>query len=136
VFVTLAYHAAQENRADEAQALAERALAFDPYPPPFQICRHLIITIALIECYDAPQRLCEDLLGAARQRGAVHEVAAILPQRPTRARAAQARLLAINHGRHDRLSINQGAFDEQHNQASPRVPEHSDLADAAPSHDR
>ncbi|MGZ6661928.1 MAG: AAA family ATPase [Solirubrobacteraceae bacterium] len=76
VFVTLAYQAAQENRADEAQALAERALAFDPYPPP--ICRNLIITLAQIECYDALQRLCEDLLAAARQRGAVHEIAATL----------------------------------------------------------
>ena len=77
LLVPLAYQAARENRAADAQALAERALACDPYPPPFAISQQLIITLALVECYDPLQRLCEDLLAAARRRGATHEIAGI-----------------------------------------------------------
>ena len=33
----LALDAARANRADEAQELAERALASEPYPPPFSL---------------------------------------------------------------------------------------------------
>ena len=73
----LAYYAARMNRAAEAQELAERALACEPYPPPFEICPLLLTTLSLIECYDALRRLCEDLLAAARRRGAVQELAGI-----------------------------------------------------------
>jgi len=73
----LAYYAARMNRADEAQELAERALACEPYPPPFEICPLLIITLTLIERYDALRRLCEDLLATARRRGAVQELVGI-----------------------------------------------------------
>ena len=73
----LAYNAARLNRAAEAQELAERALACEPYPPPFEICPQLIITLTLIERYDALRRLCEDLLATARRRGAVQELVGI-----------------------------------------------------------
>jgi DNA-binding CsgD family transcriptional regulator len=77
LLVMLGYYAARMNRADEAQALAERALASDPYPPPFGVCPMLIITLAQIECYDALQRLCADLFAAARRRGAMRELVGV-----------------------------------------------------------
>jgi DNA-binding CsgD family transcriptional regulator len=76
--MTMAYYAARRNRADEAQELAERALECEPYPPPLNICLVLIVTLTIVECYDALQRLCEDLLAAARRRGAMREAIAIL----------------------------------------------------------
>ena len=78
LLVMLAYYAARTNRADEAQELAERALECEPYPPPLNICIVLIVTLTIVECYDALQRLCEDLLAAARRRGAMRETIAIL----------------------------------------------------------
>lgn len=77
LLVVLAYYAARKNRAAEARELAERALACEPYPPPLEICIFLIATLTFVECYDAAQRLCEDLLAAARRRGAMQELAAI-----------------------------------------------------------
>ena len=79
----LAYYAARTNRAAEARELAERALTCEPYPPPLDICPILIATLTLIECYDAVQRLCEDLLTAARRRGAMQETVSILVFRAT-----------------------------------------------------
>jgi DNA-binding CsgD family transcriptional regulator len=77
LLVTLAYHALQANRADEAGALADRALACEPYPTPLGISTTLIVTLQLLERYDALQRLCDDLLTAARRRGAMQELAGI-----------------------------------------------------------
>ena len=78
LLVVLAWYAARKNRAGEARELAERVLAYEPYPPPLEICMYLIVTLTLVECYDAVERLCEDLLAAARRRGARQELAAIL----------------------------------------------------------
>jgi DNA-binding CsgD family transcriptional regulator len=83
LLVVLAYYAARSNRAEEARDLAERALAGQPYPPSLDICPVLILALTLIECYDPLQRLCEDLLAAARRGGATHELAAILLSRAT-----------------------------------------------------
>jgi DNA-binding CsgD family transcriptional regulator len=81
LLVVLAYYAARSNRAEEARELAERALAGQPYPPSLDICSVLILALTLIECYDPLQRLCEDVLAAARRGGATHELAAILLSR-------------------------------------------------------
>jgi DNA-binding CsgD family transcriptional regulator len=70
----LAYYAARMNRAGEARALAERTLNCEPYPPPFQLCPLLITTLTQIEYYEALQRLCDDLLVAARRRAAAREL--------------------------------------------------------------
>ena len=45
--------------------------------PPLDICNVLIFVLTLVECYDAAQRVCEDLLAAARGRGAMHELVGI-----------------------------------------------------------
>jgi hypothetical protein len=76
LLVMLAYYAARRNRAGEARQLAEQALACEPYPPPLDICIVLIATLTLVECYDALQQLCDDLLAAARRRGAMRETIA------------------------------------------------------------
>jgi DNA-binding CsgD family transcriptional regulator len=81
LLVMLASFAARANRSAEARELAERALACEPYPPPLDICTTLILTLTLIECYDPLQRLCEDLLAAARRRGARQETIGILVAR-------------------------------------------------------
>jgi DNA-binding CsgD family transcriptional regulator len=77
LLVTLAYDAARANRADEAQELAEQALAREPYPPPFSIINPLMNTLLIVECYDRLQELCEDVLRSARHRGALQELAGI-----------------------------------------------------------
>jgi DNA-binding CsgD family transcriptional regulator len=77
LLVMLALYAARGNRAADARELAERALACEPYPPPLEICNVLIVALTLVECYDALQRLCEDLLAAARRRGAMQETIGI-----------------------------------------------------------
>ena len=81
LLVTLAYYATRTNRAAEAQELAERALACEPYPPPLEISAVLIATLTVVERYDALQRLCEDLLAAARRHGALKATIAILVSR-------------------------------------------------------
>ncbi|MGO9793017.1 MAG: LuxR C-terminal-related transcriptional regulator [Solirubrobacteraceae bacterium] len=77
LLVMFAYSSALANRAAEAQELAERAPACEAYPPPLATSLFLILTLILGECYDAVQRLCEDLLAAARRRGAMQETIAI-----------------------------------------------------------
>jgi AAA ATPase domain len=77
LLATLAMYAVRSNRPDEGQALAERALACEPYPPPLELCNFLIIALRSAECYDATLRLCEDLLAAARRRGAFREMVAV-----------------------------------------------------------
>jgi DNA-binding CsgD family transcriptional regulator len=81
VLVMLASYAARSNRAAEARELAEQALACEPYPPPLEICTNLIVALTLVECYDPLQRLCDDLLVAARRRGAMQETIGILVSR-------------------------------------------------------
>jgi len=87
LLVMLAYYAVRRNRADDAQELAKRALAWvrarerdslNPYPPPLDTWMVLIVTLTIVECYDALQRLCEDVLVVARRRGAMREAIAIL----------------------------------------------------------
>ena len=77
VLVSLAYYALRENHAGEALELAQRALACEPYPPLLEISTFLIGTLTMLEHYDAVQQLCEDLLAAARRRGAMPETIAI-----------------------------------------------------------
>ena len=77
----LAYYATRTNRAADAQELAERALACQPSPPPLEISAVLIVTFTIIECYDALQRLCDDLLAVARRHGAIQMTIAILVSR-------------------------------------------------------
>jgi hypothetical protein len=78
LLVLLAWHAAEvNNRAAEAQELAERALSCEPYPPPLEHAEALIGVLTLVECYDEVQRLCADMLLAARRRGAVQELVGI-----------------------------------------------------------
>jgi DNA-binding CsgD family transcriptional regulator len=77
LLVLLAYHAARANRAAEAQELAERALACEGYPPPLAISGAAIATLLALECYDALERVCEDMLELARRRGALRELAQI-----------------------------------------------------------
>ena len=77
LLVTLAYDASRTNRADEAQELAERVLACEPYPPPLWTINPLMNTLMLVECYDRLQQLSEDVLKSARDRGAIQELAGI-----------------------------------------------------------
>ena len=77
LLVMLANYAARRNRAAEARELAERALACEPYPPPLDICNVLVFVLTLVECYDAVQRLCEELVVIARRRGAMQELVGI-----------------------------------------------------------
>jgi tetratricopeptide (TPR) repeat protein len=81
LLVMLAYHAARANRAAEAQELVERALACEGYPPPLAISTTLIVTLIVLECYDALERLCGDVLEVARHRGAMQELAQISAHR-------------------------------------------------------
>ncbi len=74
VLAVLASYLARTNRAAEAQQLGERALACEPWPPPLALGTALISAFTLVECYDEAQRLCEDLLVAARRRSAVQEI--------------------------------------------------------------
>jgi DNA-binding CsgD family transcriptional regulator len=77
LLLTLAYDASRANRADEAQELAERALACEPYPPPLWTINALMNTLMIVECYGALQKLGEEVLKSARQRGAMQELAGI-----------------------------------------------------------
>src|SRR5919198_42363 len=81
LLVMLAYHAARANRAAEAQELVERALACEGYPPPLAISGAIIATLMVLECYDALERLCGDVLEVARHRGAMQELAQISAHR-------------------------------------------------------
>jgi len=81
LLVMLAYHAARANRAAEAQEFAERALASEGYPPPLALSTALIVALGVLECYDALDRLCGDVLEVARRRGAMQELAQISAHR-------------------------------------------------------
>ncbi len=77
LLVMLSNYEARAGHAAEAQALVERALAHEPYPPPLDIALALIAPLTLIESYELQHRLCEDLLAAARDRGAMQEMVGI-----------------------------------------------------------
>jgi len=77
LLVMLAFHAARANRAAEAQELAERALACERYPPPLALSGAIIVALGVLECYDALERLCGDMVEVARRRGAIQELAQI-----------------------------------------------------------
>jgi DNA-binding CsgD family transcriptional regulator len=81
LLVLLAYHAARANRAAEAQGLAKRALACEGYPPTLGISTSLIVVLSVLECYDALERLCGDVLEVAHRRGALQELAQISAHR-------------------------------------------------------
>lgn len=78
LLVMLAHYAVRAQRWSEARELTDRVLACKPYPPPLEECNVLIATLAFIERYDAVQTLCNDLLAAARSRGAMHEMVGIV----------------------------------------------------------
>ena len=61
----------------EAQQLIERALARTPYPPPLDTCPPIIMTLLELESFGMLQRLCEDMLAAARRRAAAQELTGI-----------------------------------------------------------
>lgn len=77
----LANYAAQTNRPDQAEALAQRALACEPYPPPLDHCSTLLAALVKLERYDLLARLCEDLRDQARRRGSREELAVIASMR-------------------------------------------------------
>ena len=81
VLLLLANFAARTGRVSEAEALAERVLSSEPYPPPIENASLLIATLAFIERYDALQRLCRDALVVARRRGAIQDAVGILVSR-------------------------------------------------------
>jgi len=77
LLAALANVAMRRQRPAEAQQLVDRALAGEPYPPPLACCPTLLSTLIALERHDVLQRLCDDLLAAARRRSALQEAAAI-----------------------------------------------------------
>jgi DNA-binding CsgD family transcriptional regulator len=63
--------------ADQAKRLVEQVLAREPYPPPLNVCTSIIVTLIGIEAFDTLQRLCDDMLTAARSRAAMQELIGI-----------------------------------------------------------
>ena len=59
---------------DEAEQLVERALAREPYPPRANASASIIVTLLGLEAFGTLQRLCDDMLSAARRRSAVQEL--------------------------------------------------------------
>jgi len=59
---------------DEAEQLVERALAREPYPPRPNASASIIVTLLGLEAFGTLQRLCDDMLSAARRRSAVQEL--------------------------------------------------------------
>ena len=78
LLVVAAWHALGVDRcAAEAEELAERALACEPYPPPRDLGTALLGGLLHLECYGRLQRLCDDLLESARRRGGIQDLAGI-----------------------------------------------------------
>jgi DNA-binding CsgD family transcriptional regulator/sugar phosphate isomerase/epimerase len=75
---SVAMRAARANDADEAQRLAELAMASESYPPPLEMAVPLIIALTCCECYDAALQLSADLLVVARRKGAMPETVGTL----------------------------------------------------------
>jgi DNA-binding CsgD family transcriptional regulator len=60
----------------EAEQMIDRALARQP-DPPLNVCTSIIVTLIGIEAFGALQRLCEDMMTAARRRSALQEMIGI-----------------------------------------------------------
>ena len=75
VLVAIAHAAQRRARSpDKAEQLVERALAREPYPPRPNASAAIIVTLLGLEAFDTLQRLCDDMLRAARRRSAVQEL--------------------------------------------------------------
>ena len=74
LLVAVANFAARTNRATEALELTESALACKPYPPSRELSIALMYVLTMVERYEELQRLCDDLLTAARRHGAMREM--------------------------------------------------------------
>ena len=61
----------------EARQLLQRALTQEPYPPAIDLSTSIIVTMIGIEAFDELQRLCDDMMAAARRRSASQEMAGI-----------------------------------------------------------
>ena len=61
----------------EARHLLQRALTQEPYPPAIDLSTSIIVTMIGIEAFDELQRLCDDMMAAARRRSASQEMAGI-----------------------------------------------------------
>ncbi len=60
-----------------AEQMIERALARQPDPLPLNVCTSIIVTLIGLEAFGALQRLCEDMMTAARRRSALQEMIGI-----------------------------------------------------------
>jgi len=75
VLVAIAHAAGRRARPpDEAAQMVEQALAREPYPPRPNASAAIIVTLLGIEAFGKLQRLCDDMLRAARRRSAVQEL--------------------------------------------------------------
>jgi hypothetical protein len=83
VLVVIA-HAAMRRASspDEAEQLVKRALAREPYPPRPNASASIIVTLLGLEAFGTLQRLCDDMLRAARRRSAVQELIGSRASRP------------------------------------------------------
>ncbi|MGN6177152.1 MAG: ATP-binding protein, partial [Streptosporangiaceae bacterium] len=75
VLIAIAHAVMRRGRsAADAQQLVERLLAREPYPPRPNASAAIIVTLLGLEAFDTLQRLCDDMLKAARRRSAVQEL--------------------------------------------------------------
>jgi DNA-binding CsgD family transcriptional regulator len=75
VLIAIAHAVMRRGRsAAEAQQLVERLLAREPYPPRPNASASIIVTLLGLEAFGTLQRLCDDMLRAARRRSAVQEL--------------------------------------------------------------
>ena len=75
VLVAIAHAMMRRAQApDEAERLVERVLAREPYPPRPNASAAIIVTLLGLEAFGTLQRLCDDMLRAARRRSAVQEL--------------------------------------------------------------
>jgi DNA-binding CsgD family transcriptional regulator len=77
LLAALANVAMRRQRPEEAERLVEVLLAREPYPPPLGVCPAIITTLIALERHDLLERLCGDLLSAARRRSALQEAVGI-----------------------------------------------------------
>ncbi len=75
VLVAIA-HAQLRRAASPAEVgqLVEQALSREPYPPRPNASASIIVTLLGLEAFETLQRLCDDMLRAARRRSAVQEL--------------------------------------------------------------
>ena len=75
VLVAISHALMRQGRsAAESQQLVERVLAREPYPPRPNASAAIIVTLLGLEAFGTLQRLCDDMLRAARRRSAVQEL--------------------------------------------------------------